>query len=167
MRFFLLLITIFCLLIHTEVFPFMIKKNAPIPKIILSSVQGQLIDVSNISNNMPYLLVFLSLNQRSTPALIKTYQSLLAKTDGKLNIFIVTIDQNEELFNICKSIQTKNLYILPDTDKQYFKQMQLLILPTVFLISKNQLLNNIYIDMDPVNQNLLQKDLEKELQITL
>lgn len=151
------------------VYSFNIKKDAPIPSVCLPNLSNQLIDIQQTSLGKPYLMTFLSINNKSSLNTISYYKDLLGKLGSKLDIYIIILDRNEiSNANLAqyKLLETKNLFLLVDATQQVAKEMQVLILPMTFFINKNHLLNNIYIDMDSRSKSSILKDISHELSVS-
>jgi hypothetical protein len=146
---------------------FEIRKGAAVPAISLPNASEQIINTQVISKERVYLITFLFLNTKSSAAIINNYKNLLDKTNGKLDIYVIALDKNQDALVQYKNSHIKNLFIVQDATQQIAKNMQVLVAPMAFLVNKNNLLSNVYIDFNSAGKMNLLKDIEKELQLSL
>jgi len=155
------LIILFFYISVSKVVAFDIATNAPIPKILLPTISGNtgIVDIQSHSQGKAYMICFMFLGNRSSAAIINWYKDLLEKTDNNLNIYVIAMDKNLNTIPIQKFVGQKNLVILSDIEQQIAKQMHVLIIPTTFLMTKTNLLYNIYIDFTPSTKEIIKEDL--------
>ncbi len=134
--------------------------GSPIPNISLPTITGEQFNLGQIRGK-PAIITFFSSWSESCVNNLK-FLNALADADPTVSVIAVSFDNKvskvEELFDKHGLI---NFTGLIDKKKVYLDKFHILIIPMTFVIDKNGILRNMYVDFDDSVKNLVLADLDE------
>lgn len=121
--------------------------NSKIPSLTLPNLAGDIFNLNSISEK-PMLLTFFTTWSKTCIANLNFLKDLQNRHKNNMEIIAVALDTNISAINAFKKNNDYPFIILSDRKNKSVNEFRILIIPSTFLIDKDKILKNIYIDYD-------------------
>jgi len=135
--------------------------GAPIPQLELPTTRGDRFSLSSLKGK-PVVLTFYAIWSKSCLENLKFLSSLQEKFR---NLEVVTVAFENKTASLDSFIRTNNIDLLTliDKKKKSLDNFQILIIPMTFLVDRNGILQNIYVDFDDSVKESMVSDIKQIL----
>lgn len=135
--------------------------GAPVPQLELPTTRGDRFSLSSLKGK-PVVLTFYATWSKSCLENLKFLSSLQEKFR---NLEVVTVAFENKAASLDSFIRTNNIDLLTliDKKKKSLDNFQILIIPMTFLVDRNGILQNIYVDFDDSVKSSMISDIQQLL----
>jgi peroxiredoxin len=138
-----------------------LKINSLAPSLTLPNLNGEPVFLESFQGKKAVLLTFWTTWGKSCKDELRLLQRLIEEYGSeKLEVIGISLDKDVSAIQAFLNENKIKITVLQDKKNKSLDKFHILIIPTLFVIDKNGILKNIYVDFDENVKKLVEKDVK-------